>query len=235
MSFYDKIVSLSKQFYPSGRAFKMPSQGTLENLHLALAESENQAYSDAVSILDSILPDNANFTTDDCTDWERRLGLITNPLTTTSARKAAIIQKLNQPGLNPAKGHYLYLQEQLQLAGFNVYVYENKFPVYGGGYTTRTPFAVSGVNQTTTLQHGNFNHGLFSHGLAFTNKIANYINDSKDLYFGLGGTYKCTFFIGGSPLGSFANIPTSRHDEFRQLVLKTKQIQDIALTFINYI
>jgi uncharacterized protein YmfQ (DUF2313 family) len=106
-SIKDKIITLTKQLYPTGRAFKMPVNGYFEKLHKALAVSEAQAYEDAISIKYSLLPDNNNFTADDATDWERRLGLPYSPSSTLSDRKAAILRKLQQPGTNPAKGHKL--------------------------------------------------------------------------------------------------------------------------------
>lgn len=222
---FDKIIQLTKQLYPTGRAFKMPFGGYLEKLHYGLAESEVQAYEDAISILNSILPDNDNFTVDDATDWERRLGLITNQSTSLADRKLAIIRKLQAPGKNPAKGHYLNLERELQTAGFDVYVFEN-IPAI-------TPFAFSGISTTTPIQHGQGQHGQIVHGLTYTNKIANRINEDEDLYFNLGGSYKSTFFIADA-YGGLANVPLVRKDEFRQLILKIKQVQSIGFLYVNY-
>jgi hypothetical protein len=235
MSLTDKILNLTRQLYPTGRAFKMPFDGYFEKLHKGLAESEVQAYSDAVAIHYSILPDNENFTTDDATDWERRLGLINNPSASLSDRKLAIKLKLNQPGINPAKSNYKYLESQLQAAGFSVYVYENRFPLYPDGYETQTPIEVSGdLSLLQPVQHGDFQHGDIQHGSVFTNKIVNHIDELKDLYFDLGGSYRASFFIGGSPLGSTATVPLIRKNEFRQLILKNKPVQNVGFLFIQY-
>lgn len=226
MGVFDKIMQLTRQLYPTGRAFKMPFGGYLEKLHLGLSEREVQAYEDAVSILNSILPDNDNFTVDDATDWERRLGMITNQSTSLYDRKLAITRKLQYPGKNPAKGHYLNLERELQLAGFDVYVFENIPAV--------TPFTFSGINTTEQIQHGQTTHGSGVHGLTYTNKIANRISEQEDLYFNLGGSYKSTFFIADA-YGGLANVPLSRKDEFRQLILKIKQVQSIGFLYINYV
>lgn len=226
MGVFEKIMSLTRQLYPTGRAFKMPFGGYLEKLHLGLSEREVQAYSDAISILNSILPDNDNFTVDDATDWERRLGMITNQSTSLSDRKLAITRKLQYPGKNPAKGHYLNLERELQLAGFDVYIFEN--------IPAQTPFAFSGINTTQQIQHGQTTHGNAVHGLTYTNKIANRINESEDLYFNLGGSYKSTFFITDA-YGGMANVPLARKDEFRQLILKIKRVQSIGFLYVNYV
>lgn len=226
MGIFEKIMSLTRQLYPTGRAFKMPFGGYLEKLHLGLSEREVQAYSDAVSILNSILPDNDNFTADDATDWERRLGMITNQSTSLSDRKLAITRKLQYPGKNPAKGHYLNLERELQLAGFDVYIFEN--------IPAQAPFAFSGINTTQQIQHGQTTHGFAVHGLTYTNKIANRINESEDLYFNLGGSYKSTFFIADA-YGGMANVPLARKDEFRQLILKIKRVQSIGFLYVNYV
>src|ERR1044072_3359210 len=126
-----EILKQTKLLYPTGRAWKMPIEGDLFKLHRGLSVSEAQLYNDSISILKSMLPDNPAFTTDDATEWERKLGIPSDPSTSLADRKAAIKQKLQAPGRNPAKGHYLYIQQQIQLAGFtNVYIHENLFSLY---------------------------------------------------------------------------------------------------------
>lgn len=237
MGYIDKIIALTKQLQPTGRAWKMPWDGAMQKLYEGLAESEARAYEDGLSTLSSLLPDNDNFTVDDATDWERRLGMITDGNVSLADRKAAIIRKMNYPGLNPAKLNYLYLQSQLQLAGFNVYVYENRFPLYPSGYYTQSPWDVTmgDTSLLSSVQHGDFQHGPIQHGVAYNNKVANSIDKNVDFQFSLGGTYKCTFFIGGSSLGTFANVPASRETEFRQTILKLKPVNKIAFLLINYV
>lgn len=127
MSIGSKILQLTKSLYPTGRAFKMPKSSFFEMLHQSLALSEERAYNDAHSILDSIIPDNDGFTIDDTTDWERRLGLITNPATLLVDRESAILRKMNHPGSVRPRENWKFIQEQIQLAGFDVWVFENRF------------------------------------------------------------------------------------------------------------
>lgn len=226
---FDKLVRLSKILFPTGRAFKMFSDSEFEKLTKALVKSEERFYNDAKFLLWAVLPDNANFTADDCTDWERRLGLPYSPLSTVVDRKAAITRKLNAPGINPAKGHYLNLERQLQLAGFNVNVYEN-IPV-------TDPVSAGWSSLTAPLQYGNnsqYGIGL-QYGVYYTNMIVNSIDEAKDAMFNLGGSFACTFFIGGATVGSIANVPLVRKNEFRELILKLKPVQNVGLLYINYI
>lgn len=231
----DILLKLSRQLYPSGRAFKMSDGSFLERLHKALSKSEERAYSDAVSILYSILPDNDQFTADDATDWNRRLGMIINPLVPLEDRKLAILRKRQQPGTNPAKEHYLYIQSQLQAAGFDVYVYENKFYDSGSGtYITKTPFELTGDSSLfSKIRHKIIRHGQARHGLTYNNMVINYLEPEKDSAFSL-KTFRGTFFIGGSTVGSQADVPLIRKKEFRQLVLNLKPLQTVGFLFINY-
>lgn len=236
MSVLENILKLKKQLYPTGRAFKMPPGGPFEKLNNALNQSEAQAYADAKSILNSILPDNDDFLEDDATAWERRLGLITNSAVSLADRKLAIKRKLNYPTGNPAKQHYLYLQTQLQAAGFDVYVFENRFDDYPNGYITKTPIEVSGAPSILSpFQHGQRQHGNFQHGGGYNNKVVNHIDESLDRPFSIGTNYRSTFFVGGNTVGSFAEIPVARKTEFRQLILRLKPVQTVAFLFINYI
>lgn len=233
----DDIIKIKRQLYPTGRAFRMPTDSYLYKLHRGLGQSEAQVYEDSIAIFNSLLPDNDKFTSDDATQWERRLGLVTNLATPLADRMAAIRRKMAAPGTQPAHGHYLYLERQLQAAGFNVNVYENRFAVYPTGYTSMAPIDVwpSPSDYTAQTEYGQFKYGQRKYGLYYTNMIANSIYQSEDNNFNLGGTFASTFFIGGPTLGSYGMVLSSREIEFRQLILAIKQPQNIGFLFINYI
>lgn len=239
--FNDILLKLSRQLYPTGRAFKMPFESFHESLHVGLALSENRAYSDALSILYNILPDNDVFGVGvegdvgygDIEAWERRLGLISNNLVSDSDRKLAIIRKINFPGTQIPRQNWRWLQKQLNDAGFDVYVWENKFEVSPGVFETEDPLTWGG---STTLEHGMpLEHGMAEHGGSYTNLVANHIDEDLDAYFNVGDNLKSTFFIGGTPVGTFANIDVNRKDEFRELILKIKPLQTVAYLFVNYV
>lgn len=232
MDFKQTILNLTKSLYPRGRAFRMPFGGTLEKLKTALAVSEDEAYNRALDILDTLLPDNPNFTSVEAEKWERRLGLITNPLTPLADRKLALLRKINHPGTVKARQHFLYLQGQLQSAGFDVFVHENRFPLGGGVFETKTPNQIIGISGAA-VHSPDIQHGQIQHGSSFNQKIANSINPVIDAAFNIGNNFKSTFFIGGLVLGDFATIPGSREQEFRQMVLRIKPVQTVAFLFIN--
>lgn len=247
----DKFLRLTKQLYPRGRAWKLFNNSWFERLHIGLAQSEARAYRDSVAILNSILPDNDAFTTDDATDWERRLGLINNPLVSLADRKLAILRKMNHPGTIKARQHYLYIQGQLQAAGFDVYVYENF-----GGELPADFIVIPEISALDEASLDEFNLGdattvypelfgvpnldefnLDEFNLdeeVYLNKIVNSIPTEADSYFNIGETARATFFIGGFPQGSFANVPLIRRDEFRKLILTLKPVQNVGYLLINY-
>lgn len=234
MTTQEKILKLTRQLYPTGRAWYLPEGGFFESLHKGLAESEGRAWDDAVSILDSLLPDTDRFTADDATDWEARLAIMSSPGSTLADRDAAIIQKLQNPGRNPAKAHYLYIEQQLQLAGFNVYVWENLDPIYGGGFNYFNPATVN-PQIFSQAQQGDFQEGDFQQGGYINSVVINSIDNNIDIVFNVGSDTSSTFFIGGTPFGTYANVPSAREAEFRQLILRLKPVQNIAYLFINYI
>lgn len=237
MTILEKIKAITKLLYPTGRAFRVKASSDIAKLHDGLAVSENQAMLDAISILDSALPDNSNFTTDDASAWERRLGL-PQSVASLADRKLAIIRKMNHPGTIIARQHYLYMQGQLRAAGFNVYVYENRFPTYPTGYVTKTPSAFSLTTYPqVAIQHEPYvvQHGDVQHGVTEGNKIANLINPTIDNYFNVSPDYRSTFFIGGPYPGEFANVDADREQEFRQLIFKLKPTQTVGFLLVNYV
>lgn len=237
MTISDQILKLAESLFPTGRAFRF--KGILKRLFQAMGISLTQAHEDSVSILDSILPDNDNFSTDDATEWETRLGLITNTSVSLADRKAAILRKMNYPGDIPARQGMEYLQGELQKAGFDVYVYENAW-YEGGQWVTQDPGDVSGGVGYGEFQHGDFQHGESQHGGFFNNIVANSIYAEDDENFDIGGSLRATFFIGGNRpdygnVGLFANVDADRELEFRQLILKIKPTQTVAYLLVNYI
>ena len=217
----EKIKKLGRQLFPTGRAFNYPIDGGLDRLMSGLAESEKRALDDGYSVLDSILPDNDNFTIEDASKWENRLGLINGDANTLSDRKMAIIRKMNHPGDTPARQSWDYLQNSLQAAGFNVYIHEN---------LTETPILGS------VIQSGQIQSGQYQSGSApYLFKVVNSLDADIDGSYICSTDYRSTFVVGGEVFGTTAILPSNREAEFRQLILKIKPVQTVAFLKINYI
>lgn len=254
-NFKDQLLALTKQLLPKGRAFLMNENSLKERVEKALILSEERFVLDSLSVLDSILPDNDNFTVYDAELWEQRLGLITNPLVSLADRKAAIIRKMNHPGDILARQSRDYIESQLQLAGFNVFVHENLngqtpqslliLPLElgeMGGDNSEMGEIEMGSAETyypdlfTFNEMGEFEMGGNEMGeIIYNDMCVNYIDSSMDASFNVGSNYLCTFVVGGQVLGEFADVDVNRKDELRQLILKLKPTQTVAYLFINYI
>ena len=224
----DILNKLSVQLYPTGRAWYLPQDGVFYNVHTALNQSFAKLIREGDLFLDGLFPDNVNFTIQDAALWEYRLGLITNNALDLELRKEAIRRKLGHPNNVKARQHPLFIQNQLQLAGFNVWVHENEIP-----YQTPseiTTILLDDVFHGAPTQHGNSTqHGLSNHDV-----IANSIDEVE--FYSTGGEINLwsTFFIGGEILGSIATVPFIRLREFKELVIKLKPAHTVAFTFINY-
>lgn len=228
-SVFEKIVKLGKQLVTTGRASNITEKDTpKKRLNNALSQSETRAFDDSLSVLDSILPDNTNFTTDDATRWEERLGLIVNPSATLDDRKAAILRKMNHPSDVPARSSAEFLEIQLQLAGFNVFVFEN-IPNSIPAIILSSPL-IFNIIQEGDAQLGNNQMGTQE----FKNKIVNHIFEADETDFSIVANYKDVFFLSGSVFGTVATVPLERKDEFRQLVLKLKRVKTVAFLYIDY-
>lgn len=225
------FLFITRRLYPTGRVFWLKDDRLITAVHRVFNESEIEVYKAALDVLDSILPDNANFDEDDAADWERRLGIIARDGTSLEDRKLAIRRKYSTPGDIPARQHYLYLQGQLQAAGFDVYVHENRQPDGSGGWE------VLPIDAFLGLQYGGFQYGdsdQYGPDKNDLEKVANYIDSTQDDLFVLPTDTRAVFFIGGQAIGSDANVPSVRKDEFRQLILNIKPAQTVGLLIINY-
>lgn len=228
------LSSLAVQLYPTGRAFYMLKDSIMEKVHLAINVSFVRFLEDAKTTLDSCFPDNANFTEDDCSLWEYYFGMVTNTSLSVQVRRDAIYRRMARGRNIPARQHILYIENQLQLAGFDVYLHENGFIESGVRVFKRPQDFLFSLPDT--IQHGgDTQHGIgVQHGGGSSEVIANSYQ-ANELYAVDDDYLWATFFISGEILGTYAEIPEDRLEEFRELVLKLKPAHLIAFTFINYI
>jgi hypothetical protein len=223
----DEFLELTKQLYPTGRAWWMKKGGIFEKIHHALAYSESRINSTIKGLLNSILPDNPEFSEQDANNWEKALALITPVDVDLEIRKEAITRKMQFPGSVPARQHYLFIEGELQKAGFDVYVHENRFG---------DPPSV--VNLSPSL-YGSFSYGQLNYGeqgVINTTAIANHIEEEKDEFYNFGTdiNLRATFFIGGENYGNRAVVDPARKNEFRELILKMKPAQTAGMLFVDY-
>lgn len=196
----------------------------------AFLKSIERYYADLLSLLDQILADNDGFDEIDTANWERVYGLIAGALTLTE-RKNNILLRQSYPNGNLERSSSEFIQDELQKAGFDVYIQENRFPDGSGGWVT--------VDATAAIYGGfNYGGGLYGNvGIANTTKIANRIEESIDANFdmGTGDNLRATFFIGGATYPARADVPILRKDEFRQLILKLKPNHTAGWMLIDYV
>lgn len=223
----DMFADLARQLYPTGRAWYMKRGGVFHSLHTAINRSFVRLVQDSQLTLDSIFPDNDNFSENDCSLWEYRLGLITNLSLSLEVRKQAILRKMACPGNVKARQHPLYIQNQLQLAGFNVFVHENTVPY-------QTPDDIVSLGLAATQHGGDTQHGIGTqHGSVGFQVIANLSVPNES--YSVGSNLWATFFIGGENLGDMANVSANRLQEFKELVLKLKPAEKVAFIFVNFV
>lgn len=227
-SLTDILLSLTKSLYPTGRAWQMPEKKNFENLHSALNVSFIRLIIDGKETINSTIPDNDKFNEEDAALWEYRLGLISNILVDLDDRKSALLRKLAYPANVKARQHPLYIETQLQAAGFDVYIHENTIPYQNPADVVA--LILANAQHGVPSQHG----PSFQHGAGGFDVIANSIKPNEVYNFGGDDFLYSTFFISGLNIEDIATIPLQRQKEFRELVLKLKPAHTVAFLLINY-
>lgn len=222
----------------------------------------DDAYAALLGVTNSILPDNDDFDEIDAAKWEQTLRLLSN-ISDLEERKKRISQKLNYPNGVVERLNKDFIQEQLQAAGFNVYIIENRF-WNGSEYEIIDPDTLTDkISQLGIGELGSVELGGTIAGVNYTGIIANFVDEDLDGNFfesevinppqlgeqklgtfELGGLtserlsrekqLQASFFVGGSSFPSFVNIDANRKDEFRQLLLKLKPMHTLGYLYINY-
>lgn len=247
---HNKLMRLTRRLYPTGRAFRLQKRKVFDKLHAGLAQSESRAQDSANSILDSILADNTNFDAQDASKWEERLDIDADPSTPLSDRRRAILRKYNHPGDIPGRQHEVYLEGKLQEVFPQLYLYKNSFDDGQGGKEAKFPDELVGTVHASTTKHGTSKHGG---GSSFT-IIANHLDPARDkneqIPGGLSDLHalgrpgmRDFFYIGPSTIQyadstavtSIPQVAAGRRNEFRQLILRLKPAQSIAIVFVEFV
>lgn len=221
------LRKLTRRLYPTGRAFRLSEDSWIFKVHDALIETEKEMVLGGLGVLDSILADNDSFTTDDAADWERRLAIEANTSTSLSDRKAAILRKYAHPGDIPNRASASFMEREIRAAGFDLYVHEN---IDGDA-----PGSFDFYSSESPVQLGQKQLGQTTLGTLTVDTVANYVDPVADSAFSIGSEATHVFFVGGVIKGDGANVAAGRELELRQLILKLKQVQTVAVLFVNYV
>jgi uncharacterized protein YmfQ (DUF2313 family) len=236
MDTQNEILTLTKQLYPDGTAYATKNGGFKERLHKALNISIAGAIDDAAAVLNSQLPDNSNFTEEDATVWEKFLGIYRETPVLLSDRIKAIVRKLNYPGVVKPREARAFIEWQLQSAGFDVYVYENRFETLPGVFNALTGEEILGYSATSAV-FGGIEYGELEYGSEYTisdvSLAARYLDERLDNLFNI-NNYRATFIVAGSTITDFATVTASRKREFRKMILSLKPLQTVGILFVKY-
>ncbi len=209
--------------------------GIWYRLHRALTIQFAIAYRAALGTQDFQLPDNANFTLYDAQQWYRRLGIYDSGSVSLADMKLAInAWWSNYNATLRNKQHYTYIQGQLQAAGFNVNIYENRF---FPGPVTMSPDEVLGFAagdselEAFELDEVELNETWLMEGITLCNQ---YLEEGRDIETVI-TNLRSTFYIADpADITTFAEIPAARKTEFRQLLIKLKPAHTVGILFVNY-
>jgi hypothetical protein len=226
-----RLLKLTKQLYPIARAWIMRKDSIFEKIHEALAYSESRVRQTIEEIRYSLIPDNDVFSDADATNWERALGLYNQSVVSLATRKETIYRKMRHPGTILGRQNYLYIQGQLQAAGFDCYVHENRF----GDPPAIYEFISAIYNE---VRYGEVVYGYDGGSFADFQPVANYIDETKDAGYDPGNAQhqRYLFFIGGASFPDPAPIQQERRAEFRELILRLKPAHTaVGLLLADYV
>lgn len=230
---FGKLFKLINDLYPTGKAFVIPALSNRYKFYTAVANFFNDVYLDITALTSQILSDNENFDAQDAARWESILGLQRNSVLSLEQRRQAILRKYTSPRNVTGRSAAVFLEQQLQLAGFNVFVHENRFDDGSGGIESRSFEQVVGV-QNSAVYADSSTYGSRTYGQTNRQLIVNSLESSIDNQHPLFGNNNRTFFIGAQTVGQFVSLPATREQEFRELVLTIKPVNSIAYSLINY-
>lgn len=229
------LMDVTNLLYPTGRVWLLPEGGAYKTIHAVFNAAFNKVKKDSELMIDSYFPDNDNFTEEDAIFWENKLGLFTMNSLSLEKRKEIILRKIAFPQNIKARQGLPYINDQLELYGFNVKVYENIFQNMDGTYYYLNPLAIMQASISNT-QHGfPTQHGKSTqHGTGNFEVIANTIEDESFSIGGDSNLYATFFIASNTDLYQSGSIAAARKKEFKELILKLKPAHMVAFCFLNY-
>lgn len=177
-------------------------------------------------------------------DWERQFG-INFPASDEVTRRLALAAKWAATGGQSPQ----YIEDTLQAAGFNVYVHEWWVPPNEAPRTARDPRAYANqplIGQYQCIPDGETQHECadVSNGPQCTEWLMNEVNyivndnltpiapppipSDPD-------RWRFFIYIGAETFPNSAEVPMSRRDEFRELLLTICPAQQWIVTLVDYV
>jgi hypothetical protein len=248
-----------EKLLPKGKAFKLPFQNDLYKFHQAQAKEPNRLCAFFDDVRDSGTP--PNIPVDALPDWETFLGLPFNSLLTDAERNERILGKLTAVGGQGPD----YIQDQMQAAGFPVYVYENNPSM--GAREFITLLGDTGI-QMNDYQLGDFTDRINPAtlgGILLANppvwlNIKDYLGSSlgdtniqmndyelgefsqtlifEDEYSIPADSTTFVFFwflAGPGGIYDFVDIPADREEDFKSLVYQLKPAHTWCIAQVNFV
>ena len=242
---------LIKKLLPTGRAWRQVAGiKVITDVLGGIADEFEKVRAEALKLKDSIIPElmDSQF----IPDWEQRFKLPPISNGTEQERRDRLATQWQNRGGQTRE----YIETRLQESGFDVYVYSGFYIADGfilgdgilgdgvlegityPGEILALPPCDQFASNVKTL--GDFVLGDGDTlGVNRPRIIINYIDDSKenDSFCPLPALrYKFVFYIGGpGGIGDIADIPASRYNEFRELVLRYKPARTWVFAFVNLI
>lgn len=217
VDFSEQINTLSSQLYPTGRAWWKRKDGIFDKIHQGLALSESRVENDILNIQNDILADSVNMSETSLELWENVFGLQAKG--TIAERLQIVYQRQTFPNNVLARQSLQFIQSQLQLAGFNVFLHKQ---------STSPNSAIYGL-----FQYGQKKYGQKTSSFKL---VTNEVDENKEKPFNITSIgEKNIFYIGGENLGDYAEISVDLKNTFRELILILKPAHSVAVLNINYI
>ncbi|WNO24209.1 hypothetical protein Scuro_48 [Acinetobacter phage Scuro] len=228
------MIEMFKHLLPTGRAWSLTANKPLRKFFEALDPLTEGPKDQADAVYGEWLPS----TTTSLSEWESQFGLYSGRLTEAGRRSRLDAAWKNNGGQSPA-----YIQEQLQLNGFNVFVHEwwepgteasvgvneqtparNPLTVLNAQYAVTVPGVDCGEPLAQCgeefAEAGNTLGGLVGYPL-----VNKFIYDSDEVGYTVPSDsqyWPFFMYVGGPNFGDIAEVPATRRYEFEALLLKIR-------------
>lgn len=227
------FLNLYKYLLPTGRAFRITTDKFLRQLFNGLTGIPEDVKTFYDEIFFNIFPD----TTTNIALWENQWGIIDYGQTDQQR-----IDRLNAAWSAVGGQSPRYLQDTLQAAGFDVYVYDSFEP--GTTLILRDPNIIPIELLVNNILETNFeitstsgDPTMFSGDpKALSGYFENFDFQKKEYVIPTDpDKYSCFVYVGGATFPNKANIPAEREEEFKTLCLKILPTHLWIGLLVNYV